>query len=586
MAKTMADKLAGAKTLNEAFAQRVELSAERAWLTLYKRDRITDTLTFRALHEGALLWAGSLKSSGVKHGDRVVMVLPTERAFYEAYLGILFAGAAPVPAYPPVRMSRLEEYQQTLAGQIHNCDAAAVITNDRIRPLVRPAADSGEKKVPLIVADGISGPGLAAPEVVGPDALGLIQYTSGSTGNQKGVMLSHANLIANVRGFGRAIDLGEEDVAVTWLPLYHDMGLIGLMLGSIYWGLPLVATSPIDFLRRPVRWLRMISKHGGTVSAGPNFAYSLVARKAKEEDLKELDLSTWRIALCGAEPIHPSTPERFNERFAKYGLNPTTFFPAYGLAENTLAVTFSIPGEAARITSFDPDALEIEGRAIPMEEAQGGKKLVSVGEPIDTVEVAIVNKSGKKLEEGMRGDVVVKGPSLMSGYYKNEKATRSTISKDGWLSTGDLGFCLDGHYYICGRKKDMVIKAGRNYFAEDIEAAAATVEGVRPGGLCVFSVDDPEKGVEQVVLVAETPEKRDGMAEEIMKSVSAATGCRPDKVVIVEPRTVPKTSSGKIQRFKARQWYLDGSLTTREGERRTTGLWVYIKAAVKDFFAK
>lgn len=572
------DHLAHVSTLNEAFAERVKLSGEQNWLTLYDRDKIVATLTFRALFEAAKQWAGALAEVGVKPGDRVVMVLPTERAFYEAYWGILLAGGAPVPAYPPVKMSNLEEYREILGRQIKNCHAAAMVTNEKVLPLVRPAAPEG---MPVIIPAEIREAKPIEPVKVTPGHLGLLQYTSGSTGSQKGVMLTHGNLVANLRAIGFGGGLRPGDVAVSWLPLYHDMGLIGLTLGSFYWGLPLVACSPVDFLRRPSRWLNMISTHGGSVSAAPNFAFSLVARKMKDEELDALDLSRCRLILCGAEPIHPATIEKFTTRFARCGFPPQAFFPGYGLAENTLAALFSDLDALPRLTALDPKKLEGKNLAVPLPVEEGGKLYVSVGKPVPTVEIAIVDDNGLELPEGGRGEVVIRGPSVMAGYFDNEEATRATV-REGWLKTGDLGFVLDGYFYISGRKKDMVIKAGRNYFAEDIEAAAAFVSGVRAGGLCVFSVDDPARGTEEVVLVAEINEKRPGIEEEIKSAVTEATGCKPDRVVLVAPRTVPKTSSGKIQRFMARNWYLDGSLTRREGERQTTAWWIYLKEMIKD----
>jgi len=572
------DALINVATLNEVLAKRVLLSGEGSWLTLYDRDRIAATTTFRALADSAAIWAGALSEAGVRPGDRVVMVLPTEPAFYEAYWGILLAGAAPVPAYPPVKMSRLDEYRETLARQIANCRAAAMVTNERLLPLVRPAAPV---RTPVVIPSGAKSARPLDPVAVSPSALGLLQYTSGSTGSQKGVMLSHGNLVANLRAIGAGAGLGPDDVAVSWLPLYHDMGLIGLMLASVYWGIPLIAASPVDFLRRPSRWLHMISRHGGTVTAGPNFAYNLVARKLKDEEINTLDLRTWRVALCGAEPIHPATVDNFTRRFAPAAFRPETFFPAYGLAENTLAVTFSDLDALPVMTALDSAKLENTDVAERLPVAEGGKLFVSVGRPVPSVEVAIMDSRGGLLPEARRGEVVIRGPSLTAGYFENEEATRETII-DGWLHTGDLGFRLEGLYYICGRKKDMVIKAGRNYFAEDIETAALVVDGVRPGGLCVFSVEDPVRGTEEVVLVAEVREKRSGLEDEIKLAVSDTTGCRPDRVVLVEPRTVPKTSSGKIQRFMAKKWYLDGSLGQRQGERRTTAWWIYLKEMIKD----
>jgi len=457
-----------------------------------------------------------------------------------------------------------------------------VVTNPVIRPLVRPVEGRVAGGVRFVVPGEVSHHGQAPETEPGPDDLALLQFTSGSTGSQKGVMLTHANLLANLRAIGHGIRPRPDDVAVSWLPLYHDMGLIGLMLGSLYFGVPLVATSPIDFLRRPVRWIRMLSKHRATLTAGPNFAYSLVARKAREGDLEGVDLSRVRVALCGAEPIHPATIQIFTRRFERYGFRPEAFFPAYGLAENTLAVSFMPLGEPPRIERVDADLLEAEGRAERCHGEGKVREVVSVGLPLPTVEVAVVDEAGTPLPEGHRGEVVVRGPSVMAGYFRNPEATAETL-RDGWLHTGDLGFFLDGHLYVSGRRKDLVIKAGRNYFAEDLEAAAAQVEGVRPGGVCAFSVDRADRGTEEVILVAEVRDGgAGGLEDAIRRRVSEATGCRPDRVVLVPARTLPKTSSGKIQRFRARAWYLDGSLERRAGERTTTGLVTYARAWLRE----
>ncbi|MHB8767078.1 MAG: fatty acyl-AMP ligase, partial [Deferrisomatales bacterium] len=531
----------------------------------------------------ASAWAAHLAGLGVSAGDRVLLILPTERAFYEAYWGILLAGAVPVPAYPPVRLGRIPQYHQSLAGLARNSGSRLLVTSEAVRPLVRPVADALEGGLAVAVPGDVA-PGGARPAApVAPSDLGLLQYTSGSTGAQKGVMLTHANLLANIRAFGAALELGADDVAVSWLPLYHDMGLIGLMLGSFYWGCPLVATSPIDFLRRPARWIRMLSEHRGTVSAGPNFAYSLVARKARDPDLEGVDLSAWRVALCGAEPIHPVTIDAFTRRFASRGLRPEAFFPAYGLAEATLAVTFSRLGRPARVEHLDAERLEAAGVAERVQAGGSARAVVSCGRPVPTVEVAVLDEAGRPVPEGVRGEVVVGGPSVMAGYFGNPEATARAMA-GRWLRTGDLGFLLDGELFLSGRSKDLVIKAGRNYFAEDLEAAAAEVPGVRPGGLAVFAAENRDRGTEEVVLVAEVAEAGapEGLADALRLRVADLTGCRPDRVVLVPPRTLPKTSSGKIQRYRARAWYLDGSLAARGGERRTAGAWTYLRAWLKD----
>jgi acyl-CoA synthetase (AMP-forming)/AMP-acid ligase II len=558
--------------------ERVRRFGSRNWLTLYAKDRVSCTLSFADLAEGAEAWAGHLIQLGVSHGDRVLLVLPTERAFYESYWGILLAGGVPVPAYPPVRLDRMEEYTRTLAALAENCGASVLITSGSIRPLVRLAAEAGGLR--LVLPEDVRSGGLREDVPVSEGDLALLQYTSGSTGKQKGVMLTHRNLLANLRAIGAGMALCPEDVVVSWLPLYHDMGLIGLMLGTLYWGMSLVTMSPVDFLRRPARWIRVLSQHQATLTAGPNFAFSLVARKIRSADLEGIDLSSCRAALCGAEPIHPPTIEGFVRRFEPCGFRPGAFFPAYGLAENTLAVSFSELGRPPHVEEVDALRMETEGRVVPAGPGGKTRKIVSVGRPLDTVDVDVVDPEGSSVGEGALGEVVVSGPSVMAGYFNDPDATAQVL-RDGRCHTGDLGFQLDGRLYISGRRKDVVIKAGRNYLAEDLEAAAAAVPGVRPGGLCVFAIENRTRGTEEVVLVAEC-KQGEGLGDTLSQRVSEATGCRPDRVELVPPRTLPKTSSGKIQRFKARTWYLDGSLLRRGGEARRGGFWVYLRAWVRD----
>ena len=452
----MNDPLVSSTTLGKALEERVRLSGSRTWLTLYARDRVAATLSFEALLEGAAAWAGRLAEGGTGPGDRVLLVMPTEKAFYEAYWGILLAGGVPVPAYPPVRFGRMEEYLQSLRGLSTTSGARCLVTSELGLPLIGTLAEGGDPGLTLHLPRDVT-PGKSGPEVpTAPSDLALLQFTSGSTGNQKGVMLTHANLLANLRAIGAGARLSSEDVAVSWLPLYHDMGLIGLMLGSLYWGIPLIALSPIDFLRRPARWLRAVSDHRATVSAGPNFAYSLAARKVRDVDLSGVDLSSWRVALCGAEPIYPSTIEGFTKRYEPHGFRPEAFFPAYGLAENTLAVSFHELGLPPHLEHVDAQVLEADGRAVPPAPGRESRAVVSVGLPLGTVDVAIHDDHGGSVREGVRGEVVMRGPSVMAGYYRNPEATAQAL-RGGWLHTGDLGFVLEGRLYISGRKKDMVI---------------------------------------------------------------------------------------------------------------------------------
>jgi acyl-CoA synthetase (AMP-forming)/AMP-acid ligase II len=572
-----------AGTLPEALQRRAERAGDLPWLILYHRDRVACRLTWAELCRGAARWGGALRQAGVAPGDRVVLVLPTGRAFYEAFWGLLWSGAVPVPIYPPVRMGRLADYLRSFSSLLADSGARLVITDELLRPLLR-GGESPLAAAPLLVtaAELVHGEEGAPHRGRGED-LALLQYTSGSTGRQKGVMLTHGNLLHNIRAIGEGVGVRGDDVAVSWLPLYHDMGLIGMMLGSACLGVPLVALSPVEFLRRPARWLRLISEHRATFSAGPNFAYSLVARRLRDRDLEGLDLSSWRLALCGAEPVQAGTVAAFTRRFEPVGFRPGAFFPAYGLAENTLAVAFPTPGEAPVVESVDGDALEQRGEVRRADPGPRVREVVSVGRPLAGMGVEIRGEGGVALPEGCRGEVAVSGPSVMAGYYRDPAATAAAV-RGGWLHTGDLGFLLGGRLFLCGRSKDLVIKAGRNYLAEDLEAAAAGVPGLRPGGVCAFSVEAPGRGTEEVVLVAERAPQVgvEGLAERLRQRVSAATGCRPDRVVLVPPRTLPKTSSGKLQRFRARGWYLDGSLGRRGGERRTAGVVTYLWAWLRD----
>lgn len=576
-----------ARTLPEVLLRRADQSPETPWLTLYHRDRVACRLTYGELCRGAARWAGGLQKRGVVPGDRVVLVLPTGREFYEAFWGLLWAGAVPVPVYPPVRLGRLEEYRHALAGLLADCGARLVLTDGLLRPLLIGGEQELAADLALVAPSELAGGEACDPHRGRPEDLALLQYTSGSTGRQKGVMLSHANLLANIRAIGRGAGVRSDDVAVSWLPLYHDMGLIGMMLGTVCHGVPLVALSPVEFLRRPARWLRLISEHRATFSAAPNFAYSLVARKLRERDLEGLDLSSWRLALCGAEPVQAATVAAFTRRFAAVGFRPEAFFPAYGLAENTLAVTFSEFGQPPVVVTLDADALETHGAARPAAPGQRVREVVSAGRPVATVALEVRGENGAARPEGCRGEVVVAGPSVMVGYYQNPQATAAAV-RGGWLHTGDLGFVLEGRLFLCGRSKDLVIKAGRNYFAEDLEAAGADVAGVRPGGLCAFAVEDTRRGTEEVVLVAEVTGDRDeaAVAETLRRQVSETTGCRPDRVVLVPPRTLPKTSSGKLQRFQARAWYRDGTLEKRGGERHTAGVWTYLREWLREKFRR
>ena len=396
------------------------------------------------------------------------------------------------------------------------------------------------------------------------DDLALIQYTSGSTGDPKGVTLTHANLISNVSSIGEAVGVSDDDVVVSWLPLYHDMGLIGCWLFALWHGLPMISMSPLTFLRRPKSWLKAMSDYRGTLSPAPNFAYELALRRIRDRDLEGVDLSSWRWALNGAEAVGPETVERFCARFAPYGFRKESMKPVYGLAENAVALTFPAASETPRIDRVARETFQRQRRAVPAADGESALRFVSVGRPIAGNEVRVMDDDGQPTPERVEGDVEFRGPSATPGYYRNRRATAEIRTADGWTRTGDRGYFADGDLFITGRVKDLIIKAGRNIHPTEVEGAAAQVDGIRKGCVVAFSVGGVESGREQLVVVAETrqqdAEARAKLAAEVRRQVRSTVQVAPDVVELVVPRVVPKTPSGKLRRAETRDRYLNQEL--------------------------
>ena len=373
-------------------------------------------------------------------------------------------------------------------------------------------------------------------------------------------MLSHANLLANIRSIGRAIGANSSDIFVSWLPLYHDMGLIGAWLGCLYYAAPLYVMSPLSFLARPQSWLWAIHRFRGTISAAPNFAFELCLSKIDDSDLRGLDLSSLRLVGNGAEPVSVGTLRRFIDRFAAYGFRPGAMAPVYGLAENAVAVTLLRPGRSPVIDRVNRTALNTRGIAEPAtQEDSNAIELVACGQPLPDHEIRIVDEMGRELGERREGRLEFRGPSATSGYFQNPAKTRE-LFRDGWLDTGDRAYIASGDLFVTGRIKDIIIRAGQHIAPHEIEEAVGAVVGLRKNAIAAFGVADPVSGTERVVVLAETEEK-DPAAQAILKARAqqAAThivGGPPDEVVLVAPGTVPKTASGKIRRAAARDLYL------------------------------
>ena len=564
----------GASTLLEAVDFHAHQHGERVHVELYASDGEPDRITFTALVDRAEHLAAGLANRGLEPGQAAALMLPTGLDYLATFLAVQMAGAIPVPIYPPARLSQLEDHVRRHAGILANARARTLVTFAPALGVSRLLTAQVPELGSVVDVAGLDRDGrLRERPALGESSTAFLQYTSGSTGSPKGVVLSHGDVLASLKAMAAALEATPRDVFVSWLPLYHDMGLIGGWMGSLYYGFPLVLMSPLDFLARPARWLEAIHRHGGTLSGGPNFAYELCVRRIEPDRIEGLDLSSWRVAFNGAEPVNPDTMGRFTAKFAPYGFPDNAMTPVYGLAEATLGVAFTPIGRGPRIETVDADAIARRALAVPL---SGGppehvRRFVSCGPPIPGFEVRIVDGRGTELRERAEGAIEFRGPSTTAGYFRNPAASRALFDGD-WLRSGDRGYVAGGELYVTGRDKDLIVRAGRNLYPYDLEAAAGELDGVRKGCVAVFACADPSAGTERLVVVAETreddSERKREIVDAITRAASALLGAGPDEIVLAPPHSVLKTSSGKIRRSAVRDLYESGALQRGAGSVR------------------
>ncbi len=553
-----------AATLLEALDWHVREHPERTQL-IHLADEVETRIGYRALADAADAVAAGLQRAGLQPRQSVAVMLPTSPEYFGVFFGILRAGGVPVPIYPPARASQLEDHVLRHTGILDNAQAVLLVTV----PDARVVARLLQARVPglrrLLTPQELAAPGPAAvPVPVHGDDIAFIQYTSGSTGNPKGVALTHANLLANIRAMAQAIDATPSDVFVSWLPLYHDMGLIGAWLAPLYVGFPLVVMSPLAFLARPQRWLQTLTRYRGTLTAGPNFAYELCLKRIDDAELAALDLSALRWAFNGAEAVSPDTVQRFQQRFGACRLRSEAVAPVYGLAEASVGLLFPPPGRGPRIDRVQREPLEREHRALPADaDDPGALRFVACGRPLPGHHIRIVDDAGRALGDRREGRLEFRGPSATHGYFRNPEQT-ARLFDDGWLDTGDRAYLVDGEVYVTGRVKDIVIRGGRNLYPQEIEEAVGAVPGVRKGCVAVFGSVDAATGTEKLVVLAEatprgTPD-REALRDAVGRAVLAAIGEPADAIVLAPPHTVLKTSSGKIRRAACRTSYEQGRI--------------------------
>lgn len=549
-----------ARTIGAAL---VAAAVDTRGLRFIEHDGTSTTLSYRELHDDALRVAGALVSIGLTPGDRVALVNHEVRGFVRSFFGIVAAGMTPVPLAPPTQAGDLGTFTRHSQHILQASRAAAVLTTADVAPLLDNTTDAlfvHASRVLDLNALGTAAP-LEQVRIVGIDETALLQFTSGSTAAPKGVVLTHANISANVdaiRGPGGLRASAADDVAVSWLPLYHDMGLIGMLLAALYGGIEAVLMSPVLFLKRPTAWLDALSRYKGTISFAPNFAYDLCRRRVKSTQLASLDLSRWRVAGCGAEPVRPDTLRLFADYFAPAGFRATSVVPSYGLAEASLAVSFSTGG--VHVDVVDAERLVREQRAVPVVNGGAAVRVVRCGLTIPGHDLRIVNEHGAPLPERYVGSIVVKGPSIMQGYFEQPEATADSL-RDGWLFTGDLGYIADGALYVCGRTKDLIIRQGRKYYPPDIEASLSDLQGVPLSGVVVFASQHLEEA-DEVVAVLETRAGTRGLdvEEAVRRRVRETAGLEIDRVVFTAPGTIPRTTSGKVRRSETRERLEAGTL--------------------------
>lgn len=551
------------QTLAEMLAHNAETAGERVFIRAFEKEQVVEELTYDGAWRLALRWAALLRSQGVGAGTAVILALPNGVDFIGAYFGTLVLGGVPAPAAPLRHIFNEDAHVQRIAERAQFVRAGAVIV---------PPAQAELGALPAIAVTGAvvltreqlpdDGPDL--PRVGSPEEVGLMQFTSGTSGKSKAVLLTHRALLANIRMIGRGLRLtnNDNDSALSWLPLFHDMGLIGYILTPAAMAGTVNLMTTEDFMMRPGLWMRLLSETKATITGAPPSALSITARRTKDAEVAALDLSHVRVVLVGAEQVNVESVELFAERFASAGLRKSALMPTYGMAENCLAVTMPTLGNEPVFETLDLKALA-EG---VVRVSVGGNATLSrafalLGHPMTDLKIKIVGEDGKTLGVDQVGEVVLHSPSVMSGYYQQPEATAAVL-RDGWLYTGDLGYLrADGQLVMTGRKKEVLIVGGRNYYPDDLEAVVARVEGVRMGANVAFSYFDPERTTEAIAVVAETglsdPDARDALVLRIRKAVSGA-GFPVSAVVLAPGKAIKSTANGKLMRVDTRERFLAG----------------------------
>jgi fatty-acyl-CoA synthase len=532
------------------------------------RGTLTRAYPYSELREDALTAARRFVALGLKPEDRVALVAETGPEFAAGFFGAVYAGAWPVPLPLPTSFGGREAYVDQLAIQLKSCEPALFLYPPELADFCSRAADQvGCTSRSWDTFESIE-PASGDLPSAGPDDIAYLQYSSGSTRFPHGVAVTHHALLDNLRAHGVGLEVEESDRVISWLPWYHDMGLVGCFLSPVAMQMSVDYLKTEDFARRPLAWLDLVTRNPGTsLSYSPSFGYDICSRRMSSQTRAEdrFDLSRWRIAGNGADMIRPDVMQAFVDSFAAAGFKASAFCPSYGLAEATLAVSLMPPGEGIRLELVEENELSgcqahtaRDGESRP----RRYRAVVNCGKPVTGMEIEVRGGAGETLPDRGIGKVYVRGASVMHSYFRDEESTRACLSDDGWLDTGDMGYMSHGYIFIVGRAKDMIIINGRNHWPQDIEWAVEQLPGFKSGDIAAFAITGPSGEETPAVLVhcrVSDNEERGRLRDEIRERVRAITGITP-VVELVPPRTLPRTSSGKLSRTKARNLYLSGEI--------------------------
>jgi acyl-CoA synthetase (AMP-forming)/AMP-acid ligase II len=540
----------------------LEQSPDRIAVTLQTPNSPDRGIDYARLLSGAQGFAHSLAHAGINPGEVVVVILDHGEELLFSYFGIVLRGA--VPAIMPFLTEKLspERYLQDLSALVSVTRPAAVVTDGRFEAEVHRALKEGDSVRAVLVTDRVEGQPVDFSAWEGlrrnPEEIGLLQHSSGTTGLQKGVALSHRAVFNQLDAYRQALRLHERDVIVSWLPLYHDMGLIAGLLLPILYGIHLVMMSPFDWVRAPYRLMHAVSRYRGTLTWLPNFALNFCTHKIRASQLGNVDLSSWRAVINCSEPVRWESHLAFHEKFREFGLRPDALHCSYAMAENVFAVTQSDLAGAPRVETVEREAF-ISERLLRDVHDGSGLALMSSGSPLPNVQVKVIGPQGKFLDDRQIGEIVLKSDCMLTGYYNRPEET-SRAFQDGWYLTGDLGYLSAGELFVTGRKKDMIIVGGKNVYPQDLEALTYDIPGVHAGRSVAFGLYDRELGTEEVVIISEAdsedPSEQQKIADAIRRHVTRNSAIALRQVKVVGPRWIIKTSSGKTARAANREKYL------------------------------